>query len=61
MISWKNPTEEDRHLGIDDYRMLGVMAAIDAIAKIVPDEKTNACGYCLDGTILAIAVATITD
>jgi polyhydroxyalkanoate synthase len=59
MVSWKNPDERDRETGLDDYRRKGVMAAIDAISAIVPDRRIHACGYCLGGTILAIAAATM--
>ncbi len=58
-ISWRNPGPEQRDLSLDDYRRLGVMAALDAIERIVPDEKIHACGYCLGGTILSIAAATM--
>jgi polyhydroxyalkanoate synthase subunit PhaC len=59
MISWKNPDSEDRSLGLDDYRQLGVMAALDAIAATVPDRKIHAVGYCLGGTLLTIAAAAM--
>ncbi|MGH8282482.1 MAG: PHA/PHB synthase family protein [Gammaproteobacteria bacterium] len=59
MISWKNPTEEDRDLGMDDYCTLGVKAALDAIAAVVPGRPVHAVGYCVGGTLLSIAAAAM--
>jgi len=44
---------------MDDYRCLGVMAALDAISSIVPDQPIHTAGYCLGGTLLSIAAATM--
>ena len=59
MISWKNPTSEDRNLGLEDYRERGVDAAVAAIKGIMPDRQIHAAGYCLGGTLLSIAVAQL--
>ena len=59
IVSWRNPSTEDRDVAFDEYRSHGVMAAIDAVSKIVPDQKIHAGGYCLGGTILSIAAATM--
>jgi polyhydroxyalkanoate synthase len=59
VISWKNPDARDRELSMDDYRRLGIMEAIAAIVEQTGAPKVNACGYCLGGTLLAIAAAAM--
>jgi len=59
MISWKNPGPDDRDLGLEDYRTLGVMSALDVINAIMPEQKVHAVGYCLGGTLLSIAAAAM--
>jgi polyhydroxyalkanoate synthase len=59
MISWKNPDASDRDLSLNDYLEAGVMDAIDTVTKIVPQQSMHGVGYCLGGTLLAIAVAVL--
>ena len=59
ILSWKNPDEHDRDMGVDEYRRLGIMDAIDAIQGITKAEKLHAVGYCLGGTLLSIAAAAM--
>ena len=61
MISWKNPTAADRHLGMDDYLRKGVYAALDAVTTVVPDRDVHAVGYCIGGTLLSIAAAALSE
>ena len=59
MISWKNPDQGDRDLGMDDYLSLGVMDALDAATAITDSETVHAIGYCLGGTLLSIAASAM--
>src|SRR6201999_721553 len=55
----RTPTPEDRNTSLEDYRRLGVDAAIEVINRIVPGQPIHATGYCLGGTLLSIAAARL--
>jgi polyhydroxyalkanoate synthase len=57
IVSWKNPNASDRGFGMDDYLRLGIQATVDAVSRIVPDQKIQSVGYCIGGTLLSIAAA----
>jgi polyhydroxyalkanoate synthase len=56
ILSWRNPTAEDRDLGMDDY-LAALGDAVDAVSQIVPDVKIHATGYCIGGTLLSLKAA----
>jgi polyhydroxyalkanoate synthase len=57
IMSWKNPDASDRDVGMDTYLKAGVMGAIDAVCDIMPNRKVQVVGYCLGGTLLAMAAS----
>lgn len=59
MVSWRNPGSADALLGLDDYLHQGVMAAIAAVRERCPGAGLHAMGYCLGGTLLAMAAALL--
>jgi polyhydroxyalkanoate synthase len=61
-LSWKNPGPDESGLGMDDYLQLGVRDVLDAVASIVPgyrEYRVHMVGYCIGGTLLAIAAAAL--
>jgi polyhydroxyalkanoate synthase len=44
---------------MDDYLSLGINEALAAVKAIVPDRPIHVVGYCLGGTLLAIAAAAL--
>ena len=57
MISWRNPSEAQRHTEFGDYVTDGVVKAVTAIEEITGQSQVNAAGYCIGGTVLASTVA----
>jgi len=58
-ISWANP---DAHLAqktFEDYVRQGPLAALDAIKQATGEDKVHAIGYCVGGTLLAVALAAM--
>ncbi|MCZ0813077.1 MAG: PHA/PHB synthase family protein [Pseudomonadota bacterium] len=56
MVSWRNPTAEDRDMGMADY-FDAIEEAFGAVGAIVPEQKVHAMGYCLGGTLIAAKAA----
>jgi len=59
MISWKNPDAADRELGLGDYVKLGFLDALAEVRRLIPQRRVHAVGYCIGGTLLAIAAALL--
>ncbi|MQM39077.1 Poly(3-hydroxyalkanoate) polymerase subunit PhaC [wastewater metagenome] len=59
MISWVNPGEDDRDIGLADYLDRGFYRALSVVRRLIPDVPVHTVGYCLGGTLLAIALAAL--
>ena len=59
MVSWRNPDASLGHLGWDDYLRLGPLEAIRVTREISGQDRINALGFCVGGTIIATALAAL--
>jgi polyhydroxyalkanoate synthase subunit PhaC len=57
VISWVNPDERHAEKGFGDYMREGVFAALDAVEEATGEHKVTTIGYCVGGTLLAVALA----
>jgi polyhydroxyalkanoate synthase len=59
IVSWRSTSPALQHLTWDDYVEKGVIAAIEVASEIAKQEKVNALGYCVGGSLLACALAVL--
>src|ERR1700733_2599229 len=58
-ISWVNPDAHLAKKSFEDYVHEGPLAALDAIKLAIGEDKVHTVGYCVGGTLLAIALAVM--
>jgi poly[(R)-3-hydroxyalkanoate] polymerase subunit PhaC len=58
-ISWVNPDARLAQKTFEDYVRQGPPAALAAIKQATGEEKVHAVGYCVGGTMLAVALAAM--
>ena len=59
VISWVNPGPELADRGLADYLELGPVAALGAILKATGEREVDLFGFCMGGTLAAIAAALL--
>ncbi len=57
VISWINPDESLADKTLADYLRSGSLAALAAVRQATGEERVNAIGYCIGGTLLAMTLA----
>jgi polyhydroxyalkanoate synthase len=57
VISWVNPDERLQHKDLADYMHEGPLQALDVIKQVTGEDEVTAIGYCVGGTLLAMALA----
>lgn len=57
MLSWLNPTIEQRNLGFDRYVLDGALQAMTVVEKQTGQREINVAGYCIGGTLLLTTLA----
>ncbi|SNS75952.1 polyhydroxyalkanoate synthase [Noviherbaspirillum humi] len=59
LVSWRNPDASLGHLTWDDYIVEGVIKAFEVARDISGEDKVNAFGFCVGGTLIATALAVL--
>ena len=59
VISWVNPDARHAAKSFEDYMREGVFAAIEAIEAATGERQVAAIGYCVGGTLLSAALASM--
>ncbi|MEP0963114.1 MAG: class I poly(R)-hydroxyalkanoic acid synthase [Roseobacter sp.] len=59
VVSWVNPDDAYRDVGMEDYIEDGYLAAIKAIKEITAEKQINAVGYCIAGSTLALTLSLL--
>jgi polyhydroxyalkanoate synthase len=57
VISWVNPDARLAEKSFEDYIRQGPFEALDVIAQVTGEKRVTTIGYCVGGTLLAIALA----
>jgi polyhydroxyalkanoate synthase len=57
VISWVNPDARLAAKSFEHYLREGVLAALDAVERATGEREVHAAGYCVGGTLLAVALA----
>ena len=59
LVSWRNPDASDALLDMQDYLKLGILNPLAVITERTGGVPIHTAGYCLGGTLLAIAAAAL--
>ncbi len=57
LISWVNPDERHRNVGLEDMLEDGLLAAADKVLEESGADSLNLVGYCIGGTLSGVALA----
>ena len=60
-ISYRNPDSSMRDVDLEDYMLLGLRAAIDAVCEITGAPKVNVAGLCVGGTLAVMLGAFLAE
>ena len=60
-ISYRNPDASMRDIDLEDYLLLGLRSALDAVCEITGAPKVNVAGLCVGGTLAVMLSAFLAE